>query len=475
MDRDERVTGPTTGEAAAIAPRAQAPEAAPRPMLSVADGVFLMIGMIVGVGIFKAPSVVAGASASGAEFLLAWLLGGVVSLCGALVYAELAARHPDTGGEYRFLERGLGRAVAFLFAWSRMTVIQTGAIVAVAFVFGDYASTLVPLGKHSAAIYAAIGVVAFTALNVAGTLPTKNLQRWMETVLIAGLLALAAAGLIAGAPGEPAPAAGGSGAFGLAMIFVLLTYGGWNEAAYLAGEVREPRRNMRKVLVIGIVAVTLLYLLVNLGYLAALGLSGMRESKAVAADVMKLVAGEAGAAAVALLVCVSALTTMNAAIFTGARTTWAFSRDFAAFGRLGRWRAAGSTPANALLLQGAISLVLVLAGAFTPDGFSAMVAYTSPVFWTFFLLTGLTLFVFRARETRGELAYPETRVPLFPLVPLVFVGACLYMLWSSVDYVRNPEYGPKFGAMVLAGLAVMAAGVAVYAFARRGAPRAGAA
>lgn len=470
MDSEKTVIRPPSGEETVVAPqpRPAATEAAPKPLLSVADGVFLMIGMIIGVGIFKAPSIVAGGTSSGAEFLLAWLLGGVISLCGALVYSELAARHPETGGEYRFLERGLGSGAAFLFAWSRMTVIQTGAIVAVAFVFGDYAGQLWPLGRYGSAIYAAVAVIALTALNVAGTVPTKNLQRIMQTLLLAALLALAAAGLLAGGPPPAAPpAAASGGAFGLAMIFVLLTYGGWNEAAYLGGEVREARRNMRKVLVTGILVVTAIYLLVNVGYLAALGLVGMRESKAVAADVMRLVAGDAGAAVLALIVCVSALTTMNAAIFTGARTTWAFGRDFPVFGPLGRWSAAGSTPANALLLQGAISLVLVFAGAFTPDGFSAMVAYTSPVFWTFFLLTGLTLFIFRVRATRGDLEYAETRVPLYPLVPVVFTGACLYMLWSSVDYVRNPDYGPKFGAMVLAGLAVMAAGIAVYALARR--------
>jgi hypothetical protein len=140
----------------------------------------------------------------------------------------------------------------------------------------------------------------------------------------------------------------------------------------------------------------------------------MRESKAVAADVMRLVAGDKSAVLLSLLVCVAALTTMNAAIFTGARTNYAMGRDFALFGKLGHWREAGSTPANALLLQGAISLLLVLASSFTPDGFTAMVAYTSPVFWTFFLLTALTLFVFRRRG--GEA--PAFRVPLYPIVRL---------------------------------------------------------
>lgn len=462
MDSEETVVQPLPKPEPKSGPK---PEAAPKALLTVPDGVFLMVGMVLGVGIFKAPSIVAGNVGSETAFILAWLLGGAVSLCGALVYAELSARHPETGGEYRFLSSGLGRGAAFLFAWSRMTVIQTGAIAAVAFVFGDYASQLLPLGPASSAIYAALCVIALTALNVAGTMPTKSLQRFMETILIAGLLVIAVAGLIAegGYKPAPAPAAGSfGGAFGLAMIFVLLTYGGWNEAAYLGGEVREPRRNMLRILVSGIVVVTLLYLVVNIGYMVALGLGGMRESKAVAADVMRLVAGETGVVVLVLLVCVSAATTINAAIFTGARTTWAFGRDFPLFGPVGNWKEAGSTPANALILQGVITLALVAASAFTPDGFSAMVAYTSPVFWTFFLLTGLTLFRFRIREKLGEAERTEVRVPLYPLVPLVFLATCAYMLWSSIDYVRNPDYGPKFGNMVLAGLVIMLAGLPLY-------------
>jgi amino acid transporter len=436
----------------------------PKELLSVPDGIFLTVGLVIGVGIFKLPSLVAGNTAHPTQFLLAWLLGGLVSLCGALVYSELAARHPETGGEYAFLQRGLGRGAAFLFAWSRMTVIQTGAIAAVAFAFGDYASEILRLGEKSSAVWAAVAVVAFTLLNFAGTLQSKTLQKVMEVVLIAALVLLALAALTAGGTPKPAaPAVDGHLSFGLAMIFVLFTYGGWNEAAYLAGEVRDARRNMVRILVWGIVAVTVLYLLVNLGYLAALGLGGMRDSKAVAADAMRLVAGEKGAVLVAVIVCVSALTTMNAAIFTGARSNWALGRDYALFRGLGHWRESGSTPANALLLQGAVALALIAAGSATPDGFGAMVAYTAPVFWTFFLLTGVTLFVFRRRG--GEA--PAFRTPLYPLVPLAFLAMCAYMLWSSIDYIRNPVYGPKFGDMVLAGLAVMAAGIPLYFLARR--------
>jgi APA family basic amino acid/polyamine antiporter len=435
--------------------------AAPKPLLSVTDGVLLMCGMVIGAGIFKAPSIVAGNTSSGFEFLFAWVLGGVVSLCGALVYAELASRYPETGGEYAFLSRGWGRGAAFVFAWARMTVIQTGAIAAVAFVFGDYASEIVRLGDKSSAIYAAIAVVALTALNLAGTLQSKTLQVILQYLLFAGLLFIGIAGLVAGSPAKPAAAAApGSLSFGLAMIFVLLTYGGWNEAAYLGGEVRDARRNMLRVLVIGILVVTGLYLLVNAGYLAALGLEGMKGSKAVAADVMRLVTGEKGAVLLSLIVCVAALTTMNAAIFTGARTTYAMGRDFSVFSRLGAWRESGSTPANALVLQGAISLLLVLASSFTPDGFTAMVAYTSPVFWTFFLLTGLTLFVFRRRG--GEA--PAFRVPLYPVVPIAFLAMCVYMLYSSINYVR---FAVSFGVPVLAGLVIMAAGIPLYFLTRK--------
>ena len=426
----------------------------PKQLLSLWDGVVLICGMVIGAGIFKAPSVVAANVDSNGAFIAAWVLGGAVSLCGALVYAELAARYPDTGGEYAFLSRGLGRGVAFVFAWARMTVIQTGAIAAVAFVFGDYASEMLRLGEKSSAIYAAIGIAMLTALNVVGTRESKTLQIIMQVLLFAGLLIIAVAGFVAGAPAKPAAAAS-TGSFGLAMIFVLLTYGGWNEAAYLSGEVRDARRNMIRILIGGILAVTAIYLLVNLGYLAALGLGGMRDSKAVAADVVRLLAGDKGAIALALIVCLAALTTMNAAIFTGARTNYALGRDFGAFRRLGSWRESGSTPANALILQGAIALVLVLASSVTPDGFTAMVAYTSPVFWTFFLLTALTLFVFRQRG--GDAS--SFRVPLYPVIPLVFCAVCVYMLYSSINYVR---FAVEFGVAVLAGLAIMAAGIPLY-------------
>ena len=448
MDRNASTVG-------AAAPAQGAPQA----LLSVPDGVMLVVGMVIGAGIFKAPSIVAGNVAGATEFVLAWVAGGVVSLCGALVYAELSGRFPETGGEYRFLSRGYGPGTAFVFAWSRMTVIQTGAIAAVAYVFGDYAQQILPLGARGGAVYAALGVVVLTALNLAGTPQSKALQKLMGVLLVVALTAIALVGLLG--PAAPASAAKPvAGDLGLAMIFVLLTFGGWNEAAYIAGEVREPRRNMIRILIGGIALISAIYLIVNLAYLASLGLGGMRESKAVASDLMRPLAGDTGAVLIALVVCLATLTTMNAAILTGARSIYAFGRDFPMFAALGAWRPSGSTPANALILQGGVALVLVLVGSFAPDGFSAMVAYTAPVFWTFFLLCGIAVFVFRMRE-----GIPASfRTPVYPLTPIVFCAACAYMLYSSVNYVR---FAVPFGYGVLAGLIVMAIGIPLYLAARR--------
>ncbi len=438
----------------------------PKQLLSVNDGVFLVAGMVIGVGIFKLPGLVAANAASAGHFFLAWIVGGIACLCGALVYAELSSRYPKTGGEYLFLREGFGEGTAFVFAWSRMTVIQTGAVAGVAFVFGEYATQIVPLGPSSAALWAAIGVTVLTGLNFAGTLQSKTLQKVMEVLLILSLAAIAIGGIVAGgAPAQAAQSAQGSGggSFALMMVFVLYTFGGWNEGAYLAGEVRDARRNMVKVLAGGLLLVTALYLLVNWGYFRALGLGGIRESKAIAVDTMRIMAGDSAALLVAIVVCVSALTTMNAAIFTGARTNWALGRDYRLFAWLGNWRESGSTPANALLLQLAIMLVLIWAGSTTRDGFEAMVAYGLPVFWAFLLLTGVTLFIFRFRG--GDT--PSFRVPLHPVVSIAFLAMCAFMIWSSFEYVMYSPYGPKFGHLVLAGLVLMLAGIPLYWVARK--------
>jgi amino acid transporter len=337
-----------------------------------------------------------------------------------------------------------------------MTVMQTGSIAMLAFVFGDYMAQLLPFSNAGASIAAALAIAGLTLVNL------MSLQQgtWTQTLLtgtkLLGVLLVVLAGLFFGAPTAldaaalPAPQT----ALGLTMIFVLLTYGGWNEAAYISAELRGSRRNMVRALLWGIAIITALFLLANLAYLRALGLSAMSRSDVVAAELMRQTAGEGGATFVSVLIGVSVLGAMNATIFTGARSTYALGRDFALFDFLGRWQPNRNTPANALWLQGSMALALVLLGTWTRSGFSTMVEYTAPVFWFFFLLAGLSLFVLRTQEPTTPRPF---RVPLYPLTPLIFCMTCVYMLHSSIAYT-----GP--GAAV--GVAVVVAGVPLLLVAR---------
>ncbi len=442
----------------------QTQTAQPRPSLLLGDAVAMIVGIVIGVGIFRAPSIVAGNVSSEGVFLALWVAGGVISLIGALCYAELGSAYPSAGGEYFFLRRAYGDWLGFLFAWARMTVIQTGAIAAIAFVVGDYATQILPLGAKSAAIYAALAVVLITWLNIVGTTESKWLQNILTIVLALSILGVVVAGLSATPPAAAAaPAVADKAAplfSGLALIFILLTYGGWNEAAYLTAEMRDTKRGIVRALIIGILIITTLYLLLNYAYLNALGLAGMRESKAVATDLMKVTWGAAGALVLGAAVVTAALSTLNATIFTGARTNYALGRDFALFGFLGKWHERSGAPVNALLLQGAIALVLVLLASFTSDGFQTMVAYTAPAFWLFFLLTGISLFVLRRQQPVNAEPF---RVPLYPVTPLVFCAMCAYMLYSSVNYAMSLDPG-SIGAIV--GIGVLCAGIPVMLVAR---------
>lgn len=432
----------------------------PQPLLSLFDATALIVGIVVGAGIFKTPSLVAGSAGGSEAFLAAWILGGVVSLVGALCYAELATAFPSAGGDYHFLTRAFGGKLAFLFAWARMSVIQTGSVALLAFIFGDYISQVYSLGEYSSVIYAGAAVFVLTGVNIVGISFGTGAQKLLTTAEVAGVLLIIVAGFLfapsvaASVAASPVSSGAGSASFGLTMVFVLLTFGGWNEAAYISSELRagkNGKRRMAKALILSILIITALYLLVNLAYLKALGLSGMAQSDAVGGDLMRIAFGEGGVWIIAVLVAISALTSANATIFTGARTNYAMGRDFALFAPLGRWNQRAGAPVNAFIAQGLISLALVCLGLFTRKGFETIVEYTAPVFWFFFLLVGIALFILRRREPAAERPF---RVPLYPLTPLVFCLSSAYLLYSSLAYTG-------WGALV--GVAVLAAGVLLLA------------
>jgi len=417
--------------------------------LSVSDAVAIIVGVVIGAGIFKTPSLVAANSPDELTTLMLWLAGGAMSLVGALCYAELTSTYPHAGGDYHYLNRAFGETTGFLFVWARMTVVQTGSITMWAFLVGDYATEVLPLGGHSSSLYAALVIIALTGINIAGIRPGLLTQKTLIVSILFGLMSAAVIGsiLVTPAPSglhDPHPSAA---ALGGAMIFVLLTYGGWNEAAYLSAEVREPKRNMARVLLYSIGIVTVVYLVLNAVFLRSLGMAGVARSEAVAADLMRRAFGEPGAWCASALICMAAVSSMNGVIITSSRTTYALGRDFAVLGSLGRWKEESGTPVNALLVLAGVSLALVAFGAGTRSGFVMMVDYTAPVFWFFFLLIGIALIVLRRKDGGAERPF---RVPLYPVTPVVFCTFCAYMLYSSISYT---------GRGALLGIVILAAGI----------------
>jgi basic amino acid/polyamine antiporter, APA family len=432
----------------------------PVPTFSIFSAVAVTVGIVVGIGIVRIPPLVAENSATGMQYILFWLAGGVISFLGALCYAELASSKPDTGGEYHYLSRAFGPPIGFIFSWGRMTVIQTGSIALIAFIFGDYAALLLDIGPHSSSIFAVTAVIVLTGLNMMGTNHSRRAQNILTTTILLTLILLSISGLSSLSTGKVTDTLSTAtedgtftgGAAGMAMIFVLITYGGWNEASYLTGEIFNVRRRIIWVLVIGISLITGLYILVNYTYLHVLGLETLRNSQTVGADLTERILGPSGSLIVTLIVTAAALSTANATIITGARTNYALGRDFKIMKFLGQWNGKRNTPVNALLVQGAITLVLLGLGIRSKESVSTMVDYTAPVFWFFLLLTTATLFIFRYRQPNQSNTY---RVPLFPFTPILFMLVCVYMLYSSVVFTG---IGATFG------VGVLMLGILVYLF-----------
>ncbi|NEU08031.1 amino acid permease [Flavihumibacter sp. R14] len=426
----------------------------PAAVLSLTDAIALIVGIVIGAGIFRAPSLVAANTSGSGMFILVWILGGLVSLVGALCYAELTTTFPHPGGDYHYIRKAFGKKLAFLFAWARMCIIQTGSIALLAFIFGDYASRIFSLGEHSSVIYAALVVISLTAINIMGITFGTGVQKILTSVEVLGVVLIILAGFFL--KGEAVTASNsaiagedGKTFSGLAMVVVLLTFGGWNEAAYISAELRSGKRVLARALIISIVLITIIYVLTNAAYLNVLGLDKMAASEAVAVDMMQVIIGPGGALMIGILVAVSSLTSANATIFTGARTNYALGRDFPRLKKLSHWKSKSSAPVNAFLIQGGISLALISLGLITRHGFETMLEYTAPVFWFFFLLVGIALFVLRYKEPDIHRPF---RVPLYPVIPFIFCLMSTYLLYSSVVYT---------GMGALVGIGVLVTGVLV--------------
>ena len=429
--------------------------ALPQRLLSPLGAVAIIVGIVIGAGIFKTPSLVAEITGDVGWALLLWVGGAIISLAGALCYAELATLYPHAGGDYHFLTRAYGKNVSFLYGWAKAMVINTGSIALLAFVFGDYMTKVLPLGPHSDIYWAVLIVVVLTIINLVGIQASANIQTLLTVLEISGLLAIIIAGF--GLFTSPLPPVVNPplfsstpqlGMLGLAMVFVLLTFGGWNESAYISAELKGSLHTIVRVIAFSLLIISIIYILVNMALINGLGLKQLANSKAASADLLGLAFGPIGEKLLGLFVGVAALTSINATMIVGARTNFAMGEDWYGLRKMAHWESSRGTPVFAYLVQGVISLALIGFGALQSDGFEAMVEFTAPVFWSFLFLVGISLFILRAKDQKTRVF----SVPLYPITPLIFSLASAYLAYSSFSYANSK------GA-VLISLYVMLAGL----------------
>jgi amino acid transporter len=460
----------------------QKPESPLAAQLGLWDAVSIIIGIVVGVSIFKVPSMVFSNVETVWGGLGVWVLGGLLSLIGALCYAELATTYPRSGGDYVYLSRAYGRWVGFLFGWAQLAVILTGSIGVMAYAFADYAVPVLKIDKAWGVWLAVGAVVALSIANVLGVVWGKVVQNVLTIIKILGLTAIVAVGVSRGGAVSWEPQAMEGPGLGLALIFVLYAFGGWNDAAFVAAEVKNQRRNLPLALLLGVGGITVIYLLINAAYLWGLGFDGLRKASAPAAQ---LFGGEGwGSTIISVLVMISALGAVNGLILTGSRVYATLGADHSVFALLGRWDPRLRSPVNSLVAQCAICVALILAvgtqlgrnaidGLLTSvrlnalpwdkyfGGFETLVAGTAPVFWLFFLLTGLSLFALREKD--HGIHRPFT-APGYPFVPFVFCLTCAYMLYSSIDYAKG---------LSLLGIVPLLLGIPLYFVSRQTNPAPG--
>ena len=431
---------------AQTAAAAGAPPAAPKRQLTLFDSTCIIVGIIIGAGIYQSASLVACGVSSAWSLLGLWLLGGIISLCGAMGYAELASAYPREGGDYVYLSKAYGPFAGFLFGWLQLLVVRPADIATMAFAFATYALAIYnPLPGHekiSPRLYAAAAVVILTLVNVLGVRQGKWTQNLLTTLKALGLLALVAVAMFAPHQGA-ADATFGPIPFSVALTIVLFTYGGWNEMAYVAGEVKDPGRNIVRALMLGTLSVIVLYLLFNGAFLYMLGHAGMASSKAVAADAMASAFPEIGGRLFSVLVCISALGAVNGLVFAGARISFAVGADHAAFRLVGKWNETTGTPVRALLLQAALAVTVILA----LGSFLDAVLYTAAAVYLFYLATSVAVIVLRFRDPETPRPY---RVSLFFLPTVVFCAVCAFLIYGAVTY--KPLLSAVAIGLTLAGL-----------------------
>jgi len=402
-----------------------------RCTLTFRDLTLLVIGLVIGSGIFLVPgAVLTQVHGNIVMALLAWVIGGALSLLGALTYGELTAANPEAGGLYVFIRDAFGSFPAFLFGWTLFFAISAGATATLAVGFSNNLAQVIAISPATARVIAVLVLAAVTVVNVRGTRGSADLGNWTSVIKVGVLLALSAIFLFLGRnftvvnPHASATNAELWRGFGLAMIGVLWAYEGWQYATFCASETIDPQRNFPRAFFIGVVALIVVYVLANVAYLAALGPTAMAESRSAAAAALGVVVGPNAARLIALAIAISILGALNGTILTGSRVYYAMARDGVFFRKLAEVHPRFETPAFAIVAGSLWSAVLAVNGTF-----QQLFTYTIFTGWLFYGLAAATIFIYRRKWPNGPRPYS---VPLYPWTPLLFVVASAALVLNTV-------------------------------------------
>ena len=429
--------------------------------LGLFSAVMVVIGGIIGSGIFRNPAEVARHTGDAGLHLAVWIIGGAIALLGAFCFGELGARNPRAGGSYVYLRDAFGELPAFLYAWTLLLIIATGAIAGVAVTFADYTISLFGLPGSLSVPLAVGAIVLLSGINYIGVKSGAITQNIFTVLKLLPLVILIVAGIaLTGSASAPVPAisvpTGFGGiivAVGVALVPVLFSYGGWQQANMIGEEIIDAPRQLPRAILIGVIAVVLVYVLANVAYLKTLGVNGLAASTAPAADAMRLVLGDAGATMIAAGIAISTFGFLNLVILVSPRVYQTMASDGLFFPQIARLHPRYRTPAAAIVFQAVWAIGLTLTGKY-----GDLVAYVVFGDWIFFGLTVATLYVFRARDRAlGVDPAPagQFRAAGYPITPALFVLAAAYVVVSSVK--SNP-------ANTLKGAALIALGIPVFLF-----------
>ena len=403
------------------------------------DSIAITVGIVIGVGIFRVPTEVAKYIGSPSLILLAWLLGGAISILGVLCYAELSSRFPETGGTYVFLREAYGEFVGFLYGWAEFAINRAATIAAVAYIFAAYLKSAVPFGLPGEK-WLAFGIIfLLTLVNGIGVHVGVRVQHVLSFFKAASLLVMTGLIFWFAKAVTPTPSffsvseinLGSVGHFAPAMVAILWTFGGWHESTFMSGEFRDTKKELPRALIISGLMITGLYFLINAAYLKALSPDQMVQSKAIAADVLKKLFGETGKLAMTAIVLMSSLGALNSNILTGGRIPFSVAQNSPRLKWLGKVDSRFHTPLRSLVLNGIWACVLVLWG-----NFEQILFFNAFEIWLFFILVGVSVFILRRKNN----AHSGFSMVGYPFVPILFTLVSFWLCWTTIQHAPREAF-----------------------------------